>query len=78
MIYLIRVLIINKTCAWGNKENIEANIFLMKSFKNLSDGKGLPKLNKKEHEGREVLSLIIGDNVMINVPMKNCLSSEKS
>ena len=50
----------------------------MKSFKNLSDGKGLPKLNKKEHEGREVLSLIIGDNVMINVPMKNCLSSEKS
>ena len=50
----------------------------MTSFKNLRGRKGLPKLNKWEHEGRGILVLVIAEDVMVKIPMKSCLSPGKS
>ena len=66
----MEILIINKICACGSIGNIQANIFLVKGFKNLRDGKELPRLNKQELVGRGVLILVIDDNAMIKVPCK--------
>ena len=68
----------NKICAQGNMRNIQSIIYLILSFKRSSEGRGLLKPNKQGDEGRRVLILVIGDNVIIYVSMKSCLSSGTS